>query len=324
MRRLMLSLWFVLAASQASGASLDSFAGVVAGPGNGSIVDNCTTYGPPAELAMFGSQAAAMSVLGGNAACAYSGGWSLTSAATGPHVNGASLGPTLLGNPGFSGFFDGTAEARSGYGSLGARAHGQFTLGLPGSPLALFASQSAAFFTDSFLASSVAIPNLSAGFVRYRFEIDGTLSALGAQASFYFGEAHAALMIQQQGGPIYQVFAAHVVRGSVPTVPSGFSGGLGTLSGSGTFESPMLPITWGQAFEFKAGLLAVAYGEADAAFYNSVKLAGIELFDANGAPVSNFSLTAQSGTNYVPEPESLALVAAAALCLGALRRTRDA
>lgn len=176
----------------------------------------------------------------------------------------------------------------------------------------------------------MAIPNLSAGFVRYRFAIDGALSALGTPTPFFFGEAHAVLAIQQQSGPIYQIFSADVLRGSAPTIngvstlPAGWTGSTGSLSGSGTFESLMIPIVWGQAFDFTAGMLVFAYGESDAEFFNSVRLAGVELFDANGAPVSSFSLTSASGTNYLPEPGAAWLGAAAALCrLVARRRPRD-
>jgi hypothetical protein len=328
-RHAALALFLFLALlGRARAASLEAFAGVVAGPGDGSI-PACTVFSPVPELAMFGSHALGMSANGGSA-CGYSGGYNQLSSATGTQMNHASLGPTLLGAPGFAGFFDGTADSRASYGSLGVQAHGAFSSGLPGSPVALFIAQSAAFFTDSFLASSVAIPNLSAGFVRYRFTVDGSLSAPGAPVPFFFGEAHATLMVQQQGGPIYQVFAADVTRGGgAPTInnnttlPAGWTGGPGTLSGSGTFETLLIPIVWGQAFDVKVGMHVFAYGESDATFFNSATLSGIELFDANGNPVTGFSLTAASGKNYLPEPSLGALAGAGvAVLVAARRRTR--
>ena len=55
-------------------ASLSAFTGTIAGY-SGNIAGGCTTAGPPAELAFFGSAAAGLQVLGGNGTYGHSGGW---------------------------------------------------------------------------------------------------------------------------------------------------------------------------------------------------------------------------------------------------------
>ena len=69
-----------------------------------SIAAGCTTYGHPSDLDFFGSDGAGLQVLGGNAACGYSGGWTnmTSTGSTAPLLNSASLAPTVLGNPGYA------------------------------------------------------------------------------------------------------------------------------------------------------------------------------------------------------------------------------
>lgn len=69
----------------------------------------------------------------------------------------------------------------------------------------------------------------------------------------------------------------------------------------------------GQQWVLNVGLLDWAYGTADSSL--GATLAGIQLFDSQGNPVSDFSLTSMSGTQYVPEPNTALLVVAG---LGAL------
>ena len=94
-------------ASAAAAAGLDTWVGVIGGAGNGSIAQGCTTYGPPASLSFFSFNGFVVPV-GGVAACGYSGTITQTSAASGPLTQSGSLAPVLLGNPGYSGSYDGT------------------------------------------------------------------------------------------------------------------------------------------------------------------------------------------------------------------------
>ena len=302
----------------AAGAALDAYAVVVGGAGNGG--SGCSTFGPPAGLSFFSFSSPSIP-LGGIGPCGYTGGVSQVSAASGPLTNSNSVGPVILGNPGFSGSFDGTANSVANYGKLGASAHANISGGIPGSPLALFNSTGAAKFFDTLTASSPLVANASAGSVRYQFSVDGSLTSLGAPGAFLFGETYAVLDIQQQGGPVYEILNAHVRRGGTGVIsgnppPLGWTTSMGSLSGGSVFDSLELPMNWGQPWDVSVGLLAWAYGTADTNFLTIAKLTGLELFDANHVKVTQFSISSASGTDYVnagstagvPEPQALVLM----------------
>ena len=124
------------------------------------------------------------------------------------------------------------------------------------------------------------------------------------------------LDIQQQSGPVYEILNAHVRRGDVGIIsggppPAGWITSVSSLSGGSTFFSLDLPMNWDQPWDVKVGLLAWAYGQADADFLSTATLTGVELFDANHVQVTQFSLTSASGTNYlnpVPEPATWVLL----------------
>lgn len=310
----------------ARAASLQSWAGVVGGGGTASIPNGCTTYGVPAELVpMFTSQSLQMQVLGGNAACGYSGGWTNLTAASGPLPNSASLAPVLLGNPGFSGSFDGTSNSTANYASLSASAHANISGGTPGSPTALFDSQGASVFTDTLSVTSSQLANGSAALVQYLFAVNGSFSALGAPAPSFFGTVNGYVSLQQGNGPVYGIVQAGVSRGGTGFVgsgalPAGWTTSQGQLSGSGTFKSLMLPVVVGQQWVLNVGLLDWAYGTADSSF--GATLSGIQLFDSQGNPVSDFSVTSVSGTQYVPEPSTALLLTVGVVALAAKQRKR--
>lgn len=300
----------------AMAASLDAYADVIGGAGSGSISQGCTSFGPAPELSGFFTFTGQTLPLGGVASCGYSGGMSHVSAASGPLTHSKSVGPVILGNPGFSGYFEGTANAIANYGKLGASAHANISGGLPGSPLALFQSVGAAKFSDTLTASSPLVANASAGYVKYQFAVDGSLTSLGAPGPYLFGENYAVLDIQQQNGPVYEILNAHGRRGEFGTIsnsppPLGWTTSTGSLSGGSSFYSLELPMNWGQAWDIKVGLLAWAYGTADSNFLTTAKLTGLELFDANHKQVTQFNLSSASGTNYisaVPIPQAMVLM----------------
>jgi hypothetical protein len=302
------------ATSGAQAAGLDTWVGVMGG--GGKYANGCTTFGSPASLSFFTFNGFGVP-LGGMAACGYSGTFTQTSASVGPLQQSTSLAPVILGNPGAP-YYDGTAAARANYGQLSATAHGNIAGGLPYDNLARYQSVGAARFSDTLNATSALVAAGTAGTVRYTFNVTGLLTALGPAGAYKFGETYAVLDVQQNGGPIYEVLNAHVWRGGTGTIsnsapPAGWTTitDAGSLGGSSTFYSFDLPMTWGQSWDVKVGLLAWAYGTSDTDFTSGAKLTGVTLFDAKHNVVNNFSLTATSGTDYinpVPEPASVVLM----------------
>ncbi|TFW17124.1 PEP-CTERM sorting domain-containing protein [Duganella callida] len=291
----------------AGAASLDTFVGALGGPGNSDINGGCTTFGPPTELRNLFPGAGFSVPLGGIAACDYFGGYRARSQAAGKLTDSYSLGPVAQDKNGNT--FTGSANAIAGYGSLGASAHA--VLGTGYSYNGLFESIGGARFTDTLTASSPLIASTSNGYVKYQFSVDGSLTSLGAPAAYKFGTARMELQVQQDNGPVYAPFGAIQYRGSDGTVlngapPPGWTTSTGSLSGSSTVYLE-LPMSWGTSWQLSVGLFSWAYGTADAQFLSTAKLTGIELFDANHNAVTDFTLTAASGTNYlapVPEPAS--------------------
>ena len=292
--------------------SLGTVNGIVAGDGS------CGSWAPAAELSFFTFRPPNVAV-GGITACGYSGGYRTQTATTGPLTQHDSLGPVILGPATSSpGYYSGTADSRAGYGSLGAGSHSDITGGLPQSGSALYESVAAASFSDTLTATSPLVASMSAGSVRYQFSIDGSLTALGAPAAFFFGETYAVLDVQQGSGPVYEVMNAHARRGDPPTIrnsppPAGWTSSTGSLSGGSVFYSLDLPIVWGTPWDVTVGLLAWSYGTADAQLLHTATLSGLELFDATGNPVTDFNLSSASGTDYVspvPEPGSATLLLA--------------
>jgi hypothetical protein len=124
---------------------LEAFAGVVGGAPSGvGIPGVCSTYrGPEPLFSFFGSGTGVSVPIGGIAACGYSGDLNDVTAVSGPLSTSETLSPVLLGNPGFAGTFNGSANATANYptlSSLGAAAHGVVTSPGEGTLLALDAS----------------------------------------------------------------------------------------------------------------------------------------------------------------------------------------
>lgn len=327
----LLALVATFQAGAAPGAR--TIVGSIGGAGNADIGAGCTTYGPPkAILDYFGSGLGVAVPGGGISACGYTGQVLDNSSTGAPVTNSTGVGPVILGNPGFSGYYTGSASATATLGALHAEAKGSFSSGLPGSPVALFDSAAAALFTDTLTLTSPLVVPASTGYVGYRFEIDGSLSASGTPAAYYFGETLASLVYQMDGGPVYEAAHFYTRRGEPGSATelgqplSGWTSATGSISGAGSVNtldvlSPF-PIVFGTPWELTVGLAVHAYGESVADFGSTAKLVGIDVFDAQGKRITEFTLTSASGTAYipgVPEPATGLLLLAGVAALAARR-----
>jgi len=335
-------LVFAVPASHAQ-QRLEAFADIVAGSGE-TFNTNCGSTGPAPQLSFFtfGPQ---LLKPGGIAGCGYTGSLltNIQNGGVGPLTNSNALSGVPLGGPVGppGGIFDGTANSIARYGSLGASAHANINsaTGLPNNGAAMFEAVGAATFSDFITASSPLVASNAAGFVRYKFAVDGIMSALGAPAPFFFGDTYMVLDLQQDGGAVSEVMNAHTTRGSTGLIrnqapPAGWTAGVGSLTGGSTFFSLLIPMTWSAPWNVKVGLLAWAYGTADANFLSTAKISGVELYDANRIAITNFSLTAASGVDYLnvgatppvvtPEPSTLLLGAMGLFAIGVARRARRA
>ena len=115
-----------------------------------------------------------------------------------------------------------------------------------------------------------------------------------------------------------------------------------TVDTNATVLSAALPITFGQSFDFSFALTAEALplnesslssGSSGDDFLSTGALTGIEVFDANGNPVSDFMINTDAGvelgpngvivtTSPVPEPSALLLFASGLSALGLYGRRR--
>ena len=316
-------------------ASLSAFTGTIAGY-SGNIAGGCTTSGPPSELAFFPGAAAGLQVLGGNAACGFSGGWTnLTStSSTNPLTNSTTLAPTRLGSSPNAKSFDASADARATYGSLSARAHGHYS-----GPVVSYydnasaAAVSAATFSDTLTATlPTSYANVSSrGFVSYQFTIDGNANAPGPPTAFLNGSTQIAFNIQHDDGTIYGLLNGSTRTGTPGDVrgaaaASGWTLGNGSLSGASSFQSSLFSIDLASSWNFKAGLIVDVWGNADNDFYSTARLVGIDLFDAQRRLIDGYSIASASGVNYmaaaVPEPASTTLLIAGLMVLLGCARAR--
>jgi hypothetical protein len=170
----------------------------------------------------------------------------------------------------------------------------------------------------------------TAGTILLTFTVDGQVSVAGPPP--FGGTADVEVNYSVAGGPSYILMRAQANRSDlVPFATSGtgapltgFTAAPGAFGGAGQVQSLPVAFTWGQPFELKVGVLATSLPgpgtTAHVDFSRGVTLTGIEL-QANGQPVSNFTITSESGTAYgptgVPEPAIGAMMLAGVASLAA-------
>ncbi len=315
--------------SAAHAASIRTITDVWGGSGNGSIAQGCTTYGSIPDLGNFFNEGG-FRVLGGNTTCGYVGVTSDQTLSSGSLLSLQTLAPTPLDNAGST--YQGSAGARASFGSLGVSVQGKL-VGESNSLSAVDAT-GAAFFEDTLSATSPFVAPSAPGFVRYVFSLDGSLSTLGSAT----GAARVYLNLRQVTGPVIGL-GRLTVQGSqaaqfyaIDSSSATWALGSGVASGAGLFGSTMhspffgdvdLPMVWGSPWEVQVGLMAISTRSEEASFMSTAKLVDIELFDSAHRRITDFSLTAASGTDYfaaapVPEPQTWLLMGLG-LLLGSLR-----
>lgn len=259
-----------------------------------------------------------------NSEAAYLGSETPAQTAASGSVSDSDSGPGDFGEPRYG---DNTATAT--FGMLHASSMMGTTARSSSSTYAAFGTSTASF-TDDFLFFSPEL-NGTAGTVKVQFTIDGTLSitttgtpnhssasnSTYAQASYAFGV----------GIDASTTTATQRLRYD------------GTTSGTaflGVTQEFILPFTFGDwTNDVTLRITTAAAAASQGSFYTSETTADlshtatwggfVEVRDANGNLVTNYSFSSASGVNYaqaVPEPGSASLLLLAAVSLLARRRAQ--
>jgi hypothetical protein len=193
----------------------------------------------------------------------------------------------VQGIPNYPGFHA-TGTAATAFLSLGA------------SSQVLLASYYPAAYDSTTLTSSTAamddmatIPGSGPGFVQFDFNLSGSEAA--SHRNFMRGDVYFRMTAGTNPGNTGL---------TVTSTPSSLP--------LGNFQTPLMPIIFGQAFPLYATLITsintVSPMNHDGAmtagiFYgNTVSFTGMHVYDANSDPVSSFSIASDSGTNYAAPP----------------------
>jgi hypothetical protein len=253
------------------------------------------------------------------------------SSPSGPLLDSASAsgsGDSIFGNWSASG----SSSANAAFGKVGAAGSGSMVGSGDANSVAGF--EAAALFTDSMTVPD-AVRNGQAGSAVLHFSIDGSLAVSGGSAAFFAN-------YEKDGGPIFTLMTASIQAGTPSFFPSGSSGAAGyvitptSISGGGVFDTVPLDVVFGTPFDLTFGVFAYALprsGSAAGSFASTALLTGIDIFDAAGRRIDDFTIVSGSGTLYgphglqvaaVPEPTTTALLAAGLAGMFATWRRRRA
>jgi hypothetical protein len=181
--------------------------------------------------------------------------------------------------------------------------------------------------------------------MEFQFTINGGLSQSADDLAS--GEIEAEVQV---GSVSQRAFYGVISEGSAGVLGPGGVAIPGCVTGTDSFQctnavfsTTMLPVSLGTEMDFDIGLLVsteLLNGPSSVDPSTELSLTGIELFDADGDPVSDFSITSGSGADYgvggllsepaaVPEPGTFWLLAigfsvvAAGACARDSRSSRD-
>ncbi|MBK7949857.1 MAG: hypothetical protein IPK00_14170 [Deltaproteobacteria bacterium] len=326
---LMTMLLATTAAFPAEAVSVETFVIAIGGQTQPLPGFACTTFAPASPGIAFFVNTTPSVPLDGLANCGIAGLFrTIQLASNGPSSDTTSLSTSFAQNT-----FSGSSLALARIGGVLAEAHATF-LG-PSNSLITEGAASYALFEDRLTATSPSVAAGTPGTIRMRFSIAGELSVTGPPPFSSVADVELNYSVGSSGS--FLLMRAQATRADlVPFATSGTGAPLagftlapGSFSGAGEVDSFQLPITWGSPFAVKMGLLAGAIpgsgATTDVDFSQGATLTGIQLF-ANGVPIQDFSIEAESGTAYgasgVPEPTSGAMVVSGTLALVAAYRRR--
>jgi hypothetical protein len=317
--------WIILAgvlagaAAQADPIQLQAYTGVVGGS------NECPGGGPPAVTHFFSTLGTFGLGSGGNGIsdCGLAGSVkNMVNIGTTPATS-----QTNLNNAGYlgaaNGTYSGAASASANFGSLRVSADGALTGPEPANGVAESIGLAIADDTINIPAGT--------GFMELQYTFNGGLSQSANDV------ASGDIAVQVQVGSVTQeIFYGLISEGAAGAFGPNGVGVPGCVTGTDNFEctnalisTTMLPVTPGMGVTFDLGLMVstdLLGGPSSVDPSPGMSLTGIELFDANGNPISTFSITSGSGAVYganglvsepvssVPEP-AMAWVLASGLLL---------
>jgi len=303
--------------------SLEAFSGAIAG------LNECPGGGAPAGMyAFFGAGAGfgIGNVGNGISDCGLSGGINDVFQSVGPALSASNLNYTG-GFGGLGSTYSGTANATANYGSVSA----SITGALSGPDRANGVAESAAYgiTSDTWNIGG----GSGSGYAKLSFNLD----AEGSLTTPVSGSLQTYVDVQLGSGTPEQIFLGEVVTGVAATF--GANGvpvaGCTTTASSysctnATISTIMLPVTFGTDMAFDLGALLGAEPGYGVSVDPDLTLSGIQIYNAAGNPLSDFTITSGSGAVYgangiesapadSPEPATLLLTGCALMAIGGKR-----